>query len=63
MLQKMKSIPEGDGSLLDNCMIVYGSGISDGTATITRTCRSCSPAAAADGFGQAGTSSIPATRR
>lgn len=30
MLQKMKSIPEGDGSLLDNCMIVYGSGISDG---------------------------------
>ncbi|MDP7293266.1 MAG: DUF1552 domain-containing protein, partial [Verrucomicrobiota bacterium] len=30
MLQKMKSIPEGAGSLLDNCMIVYGSGISDG---------------------------------
>ena len=30
MLQKMKSIPEGDGSLLDHCMIVYGSGISDG---------------------------------
>jgi hypothetical protein len=30
MLQKMKSIREGDGSLLDNCMIVYGSGISDG---------------------------------
>ncbi len=30
MLQKMKSIPEGDSSLLDHCMIVYGSGISDG---------------------------------
>jgi hypothetical protein len=30
MLQKMKSIPEGNGSLLDNCMIGYGSGISDG---------------------------------
>ena len=30
MLQKMKSISEGAGSLLDNCMIVYGSGISDG---------------------------------
>ena len=30
MLQKMKSIPEGDGSLLDHCMVVYGSGISDG---------------------------------
>jgi hypothetical protein len=27
---KLKSIPEGDGTLLDNCMIVYGSGLSDG---------------------------------
>jgi hypothetical protein len=27
----MKSIPEGNGgNMLDNCMIVYGSGISDG---------------------------------
>jgi hypothetical protein len=30
LLQKMKSIPEGDGTLLDHAMIVYGSGISDG---------------------------------
>jgi hypothetical protein len=30
MLQKMKSIPEGDGSLLDHCMVLYGAGISDG---------------------------------
>lgn len=30
ILQKMKSIPEGDGTLLDNSMILYGSGISDG---------------------------------
>jgi hypothetical protein len=29
-LQKLKSIKEGDGNLLDNSMIVYGSGISDG---------------------------------
>jgi hypothetical protein len=29
-LDKLKSIKEGDGTLLDNCMIVYGSGISDG---------------------------------
>ncbi len=29
-LQKLKSIKEGDGTLLDNSMIVYGSGISDG---------------------------------
>jgi hypothetical protein len=30
LLQKMKSIPEGDGTLLDHAMIVYGSGLSDG---------------------------------
>lgn len=29
-LERMKAIPEGDGTLLDNCMIVYGSGLSDG---------------------------------
>jgi hypothetical protein len=30
VLEKLKAIPEGDGTLLDNCMIVYGSGIGDG---------------------------------
>ncbi len=30
LLDKLKAIKEGDGTLLDNCMIVYGSGISDG---------------------------------
>jgi hypothetical protein len=30
IIQKMKSIPEGDGTLLDHSMIVYGAGISDG---------------------------------
>ena len=29
-LEKLKSVREGDGTLLDNCMIHYGSGISDG---------------------------------
>ena len=29
-LRKLKSIPEGEGTLLDNCMIAYGSGNSDG---------------------------------
>ena len=29
-IEKMKSIQEGDATLLDNSMIVYGSGISDG---------------------------------
>jgi hypothetical protein len=29
-VEKLKSIKEGDGTLLDNCMIVYGAGLSDG---------------------------------
>jgi hypothetical protein len=32
ILEKMKSIKEADGTLLDNSMIVYGAGISDGDA-------------------------------
>jgi hypothetical protein len=32
LLQTLKSIPEGDGTLLDHCMIAYGSGNSDGNA-------------------------------
>jgi hypothetical protein len=30
LVGKLKAIPEGDGTLLDNCMIVYGSAIGDG---------------------------------
>ncbi len=30
LLKKLKSIKEGDGTLLDHCMIAYGSGNSDG---------------------------------
>lgn len=29
-LDKLKATPEGDGTLLDNCMVHYGSGISNG---------------------------------
>ena len=29
-LERLKATPEGDGNLLDNSLIVYGSGISDG---------------------------------
>jgi hypothetical protein len=29
-VEKLKSIKEGDRTLLDNCMIVYGAGLSDG---------------------------------
>ena len=31
-LDRLKSIPEGDGTLLDNCVIQYGSGLSNGNA-------------------------------
>ena len=30
LLEKMQSIKEGDATLLDNSMVVYGAGISDG---------------------------------
>jgi hypothetical protein len=32
LLKKLKSIPEGEGTVLDNCMIAYGSAIADGDA-------------------------------
>ncbi|MBI1320999.1 MAG: DUF1552 domain-containing protein [Candidatus Hydrogenedens sp.] len=32
MLEKMRSIPEGEGTLLDNSMVLFGSSISDGNA-------------------------------
>jgi Protein of unknown function (DUF1552) len=31
-IKRLKGIQEGTGTLLDNCMIVYGSGIADGNA-------------------------------
>jgi hypothetical protein len=30
LLQKMKATPDGHGTLLDNTLLVYGSGLSDG---------------------------------
>ncbi|MEZ4830344.1 MAG: DUF1552 domain-containing protein [Bacteroidia bacterium] len=30
LLERLKSIPEGDGNLLDNSMVVFGSGLRDG---------------------------------
>jgi hypothetical protein len=29
-LGKLKETPDGSGNLLDNCMVMYGSGLSDG---------------------------------
>jgi hypothetical protein len=31
-LDKLKSIPEGEGTLLDNCLLVYGCALGDGNA-------------------------------
>ncbi len=30
LLERLRSIPEGDGTLLDHSMLVYGGGIGDG---------------------------------
>jgi hypothetical protein len=32
LIDRVSTLREGDGSLLDNCMIVYGSGMADGNA-------------------------------
>ena len=29
-VRQLKATPDGDGTLLDRCMVVYGSGIADG---------------------------------
>lgn len=36
MLERMKNIKEGNANLLDNSMILYGSGIRDGNAHATK---------------------------
>jgi hypothetical protein len=32
VLSRLRAIPEGDGTLLDHCQIVYGAGLGDGNA-------------------------------
>jgi hypothetical protein len=32
LLNKLRAIPEGDGTLLDHCMLLYGGGLADGNA-------------------------------
>lgn len=36
LLEKMKSLPEGNSNVLNNSMVLYGSGIRDGNAHATR---------------------------
>ena len=50
LLAKLKATPDGDGSLLDHSMIVYGSGLSDGNRHLHENLpavlagRGCAPA-------------------
>jgi len=39
--QKLKSIPDGDGTLLDHSLILYGTTWATPTSTCTTMCRTC----------------------
>lgn len=39
LVGKLKGIPEGGGTLLDQCLLVYGGGSGTGTGTTTTACR------------------------
>ena len=40
-LEKLQSTPDGDGTLLDHSMLLYGAGLSDANQHSHSTCRSC----------------------
>ncbi len=48
MIKRMHSLREGDGTLLDNCIMMWGSGLEDGNRHAARTFPSSSPDAAAE---------------
>ena len=45
LLDKLKATPDGDGTLLDHSMVLYGSAMSDGNQHNHIRCRSSWPAA------------------
>ena len=59
-IDRVSKVREGEGSLLDNSMIVYGSGMADGNATLTPTFPRCCSAKAAARSTRAATSSVRA---
>ena len=64
LLGRLKSIPEGDGTLLDNCMVAYGSAHRRRQPPRrTTTCRCCWSAAAAARSRPAATSATRRRRR
>ena len=40
MVKKMAGLREGDGTLLDNCIMMWGSGLENGDSTPEKTCPS-----------------------
>jgi len=62
-VEKLKATPEGDGSLLDHTLYLYGSGMGNPNVHITSIFRFSSPAAAPPGSPADGTSSTRNRRR
>ncbi len=61
LIEKMKSIHEGSGTLLDNTVILWCNELALGNAHSTTTCTTCSPVAAAAPSRPAATSTTRAT--
>ena len=61
-LEKMRSTPDGDGSLLDHSIFLYGAGMSDGDLHSPLDFPPCSSAVGAAGSKAAGISSTRSTR-
>ena len=62
-LEKLRATPDGDGSLLDHVILLYGGASATAIATRTARCRRCCSAAARARSRAAVISSIPTTRR
>ena len=62
-LEKLRATPDGDGSLLDHVMIIYGAGMADSNLHARAACRSCWRAAELVRSRADGISSIRSTRR
>ena len=58
-LEQLKSVKEGEGTLLDHSLILYGSGISDGTAAAPLRVEMAAPSSSSPGSQEA----VPCTCR
>jgi hypothetical protein len=62
-LHKLAKLPDGEGTLLDHSLVLYGSGMSDGNSTTMIPCRSFWPGALAARFRATGTFDRRSSRR